>query len=158
MDVDLNVTFSSHPSDEEASMLLSTLSHKDKNPRTIFNVLPWWLPELTSSVLSITSLLCIVIVLRNYEGRLATDLHLPSSLTLNGLIAFVATINRACLLMPVCSAIMQEMWLYFAHEAKKPVCMSRLQDMELFANASHSSMGSVVFIIRTRGHRYQLLA
>jgi len=121
--------------------------------RTICRLFVWWLPELGASVLSAVSLACIVYILRTFRGRSATDVHLPKPLTLNGLLAVVATINKACLTVPVYSAMMQEMWIYFAAEAKAVVCKSRLQEMELYTNASIGTLGSLVFLVHTRGTR-----
>ena len=74
----------------------------------------WWLPELFASALSIASLLALVIVLRTYNGRGINDLNLPTSLTLNGIVAAISTFNRVCLMVPVGAALSQEAWLWFS--------------------------------------------
>lgn len=135
------------------SLPLSLLQLGRTKPRSFLDILFWWIPELVSSALSVACILCIAIILRIYDGHVATDLYLSSSLTLNGLVAAIATINRACLTAPVCSAIMQEMWLYFASESKKNDCASRLQDLDMFHKASTGGWGSLRFLIRSRGSR-----
>ena len=93
-----------------------------------------------------------------YDGHDATALGLPYSLTLNGLIAAMATVNRAFLNAPLCSVIMQEMWIFFALEAERPAsaCRSRVIDIELFAKASTGAFGSLTFMARSRGTKYEL--
>ena len=91
--------------------------------------------------------------LRAFDGRAADDIHLPRYLTLNGLIAAIATLNKTCLTIPVYSAMMQETWLYFASEARKIPCRSRLHGMELYTNASTGTLGSLVFVTCARGTR-----
>lgn len=117
------------------------------------NILLWWLPELAATALSLISFASMIILLRAYDGHVAATLHLPRFLTLNGLLALISTINKACLTAPVASATMQEMWLYFASESSRKVVKSRLHDLNLFANASSGPVGSVVFLLRSRRTR-----
>jgi hypothetical protein len=121
---------------------------------TYLAVLAWWKPELFASFLSIASFVSIVVVLRIYDGVALTELNLPRSLTLNSVIAALATVNRACLMTPVCSALFQQMWLYLAKESKEqrlPRC--QLRDLELYADASTGAWGSLVFLCKARVSR-----
>lgn len=120
---------------------------------TVSATLAWWLPELGSAFLSVVLLICTVIVLRVYDGRPATDLQLPKHLTLNGLIAALATLNRAFLTVPVCSSMVQDMWLYFSSEAKKSSCNSSIKDLGLYFDASAGVWGGFVFLASTGGSR-----
>ncbi|KAF2155789.1 hypothetical protein K461DRAFT_310403 [Myriangium duriaei CBS 260.36] len=113
-------------------------------------IIAWWLPELVASLFSVISLGCIVAVLSVFDRRSATDVHLPRYLTLNGLIALIATINKACLTVPIYSAIMQEMWLHFAAEARSTSCKSRLRDIELYTEASRGTWGSLLLLFKAR--------
>ncbi|CZR60656.1 uncharacterized protein PAC_10552 [Phialocephala subalpina] len=74
-------------------------------------VLRCWLPELLASGLSVITLMSMVVVLWINNGRGADDLGLPYSLTLNGLIAALATLNRVFLMVLVGSALSQAAWL-----------------------------------------------
>jgi hypothetical protein len=117
-------------------------------------VLAWWKPELFASFLSIASFVSIIVVLCAYDGVALTELDLPRSLTLNSVVAALATVNRACLMTPVCSALFQQMWLYLAKESEEeqsPRC--RLRDLELYADASTGAWGSLVFLCKTRVSR-----
>jgi hypothetical protein len=121
---------------------------------TYFAVFAWWKPELFASFLSIASFISIVVVLSIYDGVALTELNLPKSLTLNSVIAALATVNRACLMTPVCSALFQQMWLYLAKESKgerSPRC--QLRDLELYADASTGAWGSLVFLCKARVSR-----
>ena len=110
----------------------------------------WWLPEIIASILSIASLLSIVIVLRIYDGQSLNDLNLPYSLTLNGIIAVIATLNRVALMVPVGSAMSQEAWLWFSSVAHKDTCRSRFLDLDLSDAASRGAWGSLVFLFVAR--------
>lgn len=107
-----------------------------------------WLTEIVASIISVASFFCMIVILQIYDGKIATDTHPPNYLTMNGMIAAISTINRACLTMPVCSAIMQEMWVYFVTSSKKGFC---LEDAELFAGASRGAWGSLNFLFHARG-------
>jgi hypothetical protein len=121
---------------------------------TYFEVCSWWIPELFASLLSVVTLGCIIAVLRTYNGSLLTELDLPRYLTLNGVVAALATVNRACLNTPVCSALLQQMWLYLATESKvKGSPRSRLRDLELYTDASTGAWGSLVFLCKARMSR-----
>lgn len=114
----------------------------------------WWIPELFASLVSIIMLGCIVALLVVYDHQLLTELRLPKYLTINGIIAALATINRACLNTPVCSALLQQMWLSLAQEGKaNKSSRSRLRDLELYTDASSGAWGSLVFLFKARSAR-----
>lgn len=123
-------------------------SHRRRNPNR--QLLLSWLPELLASILSIALLISLIIVLRIFEGRPVTNLKLPPYLTLNGIIAAIATVNRACLIAPTCTALMQEMWISYINEGMRSKCRSRLGDMDLFSEASMGAWGCVQLLISKR--------
>lgn len=107
----------------------------------------WWLPEIFASMLSVVSLLFLVVLLRHYEGRGIHDLNLPSSLTLNGLVAILSTLIRVSIMVPIGSAISQEVWLWLLKSRKD---CGRLQNLEFSDAASRGAWGSLIFLIRAR--------
>lgn len=117
------------------------------------NVIGWWIPEIVASAVSVASFASIVIVLLVYDRRAVAGLDMPSGLTLNGIIALLATIGRVSLCAPVCSGLLQEMWLFFARESKRPVPESRLRDVELFFKASYGTLGSLEFMMHPLGSK-----
>lgn len=106
--------------------------------------LKWWLPELFASSLAFASLVSIVAVLRAYRGRDIQDIQLPRYLTLNGLIAIIATISRAALMVPVGSVMSQECWLWLSKSG------GLLVDIENFDDASRGAWGSLQLLFRAR--------
>lgn len=62
------------------------------------------MPELFASLFFVISLILLV---RSYHGRGIGELNLPYSLTLNGLIALISTVNGVALMFPVGSTLSQ---------------------------------------------------
>lgn len=116
-----------------------------RKTRPYLAVISWWIQELIASACSIVSFAAIVIILKPYNLHAVDRLNLPNGLTLNGIIALLATLGRACLCAPVCSGILQEMWLYLARESRRSCPESRLKDLELFTSASYGTVDSVRF-------------
>lgn len=117
-------------------------------------VLTWWFPELFASLISIALFYCTIVILLIHDGVLLTELRLPNSLTLNGVVAALATANRACLSTPVCSGLLQQMWIYLAEESTvKGAPGVRLRDLELYTEASTGAWGSLLFIPKVRSAR-----
>ena len=110
----------------------------------------WWLPEICASIISVAALLSIIVVLRHYDGRALSDLNLPNSLTLNGIIAAIATVNRAALMVPVGSAMSQEAWLWFSSTNQVAPGRGRFKDLSLSDDASRGAWGSLVFLLAAR--------
>ena len=119
-------------------------------PREVFSSLRWWLPEILASILSVGILISLVGLLRHYHGRHLEDLNLPSSLTLNGLVAILPTLNRVVLMVPIASATSQEAWLWFSKAPKGPNQRSELRDLERSDSASRGALGSVLFLLRAK--------
>ena len=105
-----------------------------------------WLPEIAASLLAIGFLIAIVVVLLVYENQLLADIHLPCYLSLNGLIAIFATLNRVCLAVPLGSSISQEAWIWLASNRTRPRPRSSLRDLTLSDAASRGLWGSLVFL------------
>lgn len=112
--------------------------------------LRWWIPEIFSSFLSVAALLSLVLVLRHYDSRGINQLNLPYSLTLNGIVAAISTVNRVALMVPVGSAMSQEAWLWFSMAKQSKVVRSQLRDLEISDAASRGAWGSLVFLCKAR--------
>ena len=109
-----------------------------------FPELRWWLPEILTSILSLVSFISLVVLVWHYQGQSLDDLRLPGSLTLNGLVSVIATINKAALMIPVGSIMSQEVWLWLSKRR------GRLADLELSDAASRGAWGSAKFLLRPR--------
>jgi hypothetical protein len=114
-----------------------------------------WLPELVSSSLWVISLVCLVLFLRVYNGKPLNDLDLPPYLTLNTIVALIATINSACLTAPICAGLMQEMWINYLNQTKRGQD-SQLRYMDRFYGASHGVIGSLMFLFKFRTWEYAI--
>ncbi|TKA62695.1 hypothetical protein B0A55_10533 [Friedmanniomyces simplex] len=105
-------------------------------------LIAWWAPEIVASLLSIALFASIVGILRKFEGRGISEINLPH-ITLNGFIAALATLNRAFLVAPLGSAVMQELWLFYAAESRKKTPTSRLIDLKAYDEASRNAWGAI---------------
>lgn len=96
----------------------------------------------------------IMILLSNYDNRANSELGLPIGLTLNAIIAALATVSRAALMVPVVSSLTQELWLFCTKEAEKQNRSSRLRHLDDFDVALRGTWGSLKFLFRLQGQRY----
>jgi hypothetical protein len=122
-----------------------------RTPPGYQGLLRWWGPEILSSLFSIASFIALIIVLRTFDGRGLDNLRLPSWLTINGLVAGIATLNRVALVAPVEAAMSQEVWLWFSSSKQRSRVRSRLEDLEISDSASRGAWGSFVFLWRGGG-------
>ncbi len=83
------------------------------------------------------------------------QIDLPRSIGLNGLVALLSTVNRVALMVPVGSAMSQEVWLWFSSTRRRPVCRARLRDLESSDAASRGAWGSLLLLFRARTRHSQ---
>lgn len=102
----------------------------------------WWPWELLCELLAIASLGAMAFTLWYYQDRPQADWQ-QSYFTLNGLVAFLATLAKTGLIIPVSAAIGQRKWLRFLPDRKGGTRARRLGDFEVFDEASRGSLGSV---------------
>lgn len=112
--------------------------------------LRWWLPEVLASVLSVASMGSLIILLKVYDRRGLEDIDLPSPLTLNGLIALISELARVTLMVPVGSAVSQEVWLWLARARTRSTRRSQVYDLEFSDAASRGAWGSFMFLFTGR--------
>ncbi|OHW93480.1 hypothetical protein CSPAE12_07918 [Colletotrichum incanum] len=118
----------------------TSLLHTEKQPWS--TSLLGWLPELIWCVVSIASVAALAGVLSRFDGQPLPEW--PLGLTLNTLIAFLATLARAAFVIPVSESISQLKWLWYRQE--RP-----LKDFQDFDSASRGPWGSLQLLKTTRG-------
>lgn len=111
-------------------------------------VFAWWKVEILAWLLSLAGLIAIALVLQKYDGRGLSNLNLPRRLTINGIVAALSAASRACLVIPVSSVILQELWLMFADEARQLRCSSQLRDLDDYDSASRGPFGSLTLLTK----------
>ncbi|KAJ0161989.1 hypothetical protein CTA2_5291 [Colletotrichum tanaceti] len=117
----------------------SLLVHPEKQPWT--TSLRGWVPELLWCVVSTASVAALAGVLSRFDGQPLPEW--PLGLTLNTLIAFLATLARAAFVIPVSESISQLKWLWYREE--RP-----LKDFQDFDSASRRPWGSIQLLKTTR--------
>lgn len=133
----------SHLSHKESGLVLSA----PKQPWTAS--LKGWLPELIWSIISIASVAALAGVLSRFDGHRLPEW--PLGLTLNTLIAFLATLARAAFVIPVSESLSQLKWLWYRKE--RP-----LKDFQDFDSASRGPWGSIQLLKTTKGWSPSLIA
>ncbi|TQN69467.1 hypothetical protein CSHISOI_06108 [Colletotrichum shisoi] len=124
----------------------SGLSYKE-SPLVHTEEQPWstslrgWVPELLWCVVSTASVAALAGVLSRFDGQPLPEW--PLGLTLNTLIAFLATLARAAFVIPVSESISQLKWLWYREE--RP-----LKDFQDFDSASRGPWGSIQLLKTTR--------
>ncbi|KAK2016786.1 hypothetical protein LZ32DRAFT_524372 [Colletotrichum eremochloae] len=124
-------------------------SHKETPLAHTAQQQPWttsllgWLPELLWCVVSVASVAALASVLSRFDNRPLP--RWPLGLTLNTLIAFLATLARASFVIPVSESISQLKWLWY-RGAPRP-----LKDFQDFDAASRGPWGSLQLLKTTRG-------
>ncbi|KAK4451387.1 hypothetical protein QBC34DRAFT_493069 [Podospora aff. communis PSN243] len=103
-----------------------------------------WAPEILSLTLSICLVATIVGILQAYDGKPQPDLG--PTLTLNGLIQFIATIAQFTFSYPLARGLGQLKWLWFLPRKPHP-----LRDFEAYDDACRGSWGSLKLAFRLRG-------
>ncbi|KAF6793355.1 hypothetical protein CMUS01_16104 [Colletotrichum musicola] len=106
-------------------------------------ILKGWWQELACCAISIVSFVALVFFLRAFNGEPLPSW--PSGITINTVVAFLATISRTAFVIPVAEGLSQAKWNWFK---KKP---RPLEDFDAFDQASRGPWGSLTLLLRTKG-------
>lgn len=122
----------------------SRLSHNGyKKHRSCMEHLEAWLFELGCCVISVLLLAAIAGILYYYESKPKKEFW--GEISLNTIVAFVATLCRAAMVIPIAEGISQLKWNSFASGKRA------LMDLYTFDQASRGPFGSMMLLFRTRG-------
>jgi hypothetical protein len=102
-----------------------------------------WIEELVWCLLIVVIFIVLVVVLSRYDNK-----HMPNwpmGLTLNTLVAFLATVCRAMTLVPIIEGVSQLKWNWFATKQRS------LRELYLFDQASRGPLGALRLLPKTRG-------
>lgn len=102
-----------------------------------------WAAEVAWCVVALVLLASVVAILRYYEHKPENTLF--GYISLNTIIAFVATLCRAAMVIPISEGISQLKWNAFASGPRS------LMDLHAFDQASRGPYGSMMLLFRTRG-------
>jgi hypothetical protein len=102
-----------------------------------------WTFEILAMVVALGAVAAIIGVVARYNGRALPDW--PHDITLNALIALLATFANATMSVCLSSGISQAKWMRF----KKST--APLSDVESFDDASRGSWGSMKLLVTARG-------
>ena len=102
-----------------------------------------WCLEYFGLLNSVGAIAGIIAILAHFNGRASPDW--PHGITLNALIALLATIATANIAIPLQNSISQLKWIRFK------VGPAPLSDIEVFDEASRGMFGAVKLLISARG-------
>ncbi|KAK3347215.1 hypothetical protein B0T25DRAFT_297102 [Lasiosphaeria hispida] len=111
--------------------------------QSIFSRSSTWTFEVASLIVAILAVAAIIAVLAFYDNKPLPSW--PSSITLNAVIAVLATVATASMSVPLSSGLGQLKWIRF-REGRAP-----LSDMEHFDDASRGALGAINLLFRARG-------
>lgn len=137
------------PSLDEISAPSSPISNPNTNQADIQTtklhppILRWWYLDILATVTAIASLATIIGVLVAYDGK-SQDAWPSKVLTINGLVAILATFCRGAFMTSVASVLSQEKWNRFSESA------NRLEDFALLDGASRGLWGSLQLFWKLR--------
>ncbi|KAH8173784.1 hypothetical protein LIA77_05203 [Sarocladium implicatum] len=109
-----------------------------------------WATELVWCLLGIILLMALVMVLSTFNNKPLPDL--PLSLTLNTIVAILATAIRAVTVFLIGQGISQAKWNQFVG-IEKP-----LLNLHVYDEASRGPWGSLIMVLRTRGSALAVLS
>ncbi|KAB8069299.1 hypothetical protein BDV29DRAFT_183023 [Aspergillus leporis] len=98
-----------------------------------------WVWEILSCLIAIASLVAIIVVLHNYDGKPMPDW--PYGITLNAVISVLTTLMKAAMAYPITEALSQLKWSWFSRGNK-------LSDLALLDAASRGAIGAALVLMR----------
>jgi hypothetical protein len=108
-----------------------------------------WTPEIITLAIGLASVAAIIGVIARYNGRALPEW--PHDITLNALIALLATVANAAMSVTLSSGISQAKWVRFGRGPRP------LVEMDGFDEASRGGWGAVKLLVSGKGGYVYLL-
>lgn len=137
------VSKTSFSEEEKADTLSSPQPTTPRHLRFSSLFAEWWMEEILAGVLSLLCLVSIVIILVWYDARAQPSLRL--GITLNAVVALLATIMKASSSIPLAQCISQLKWISFAGARPHPIT-----DFDVYDSASRGGWGNLELLWRLR--------
>ena len=123
---------------------MSTMTGSEKRGRCCGSrfIAKWWVWEISSTIVSLSSLLAIILILYIHQGR-----PLPNwsySMTINSMIAVFSTTMKSAMLLSTAECISQSKWIWFRAD------QHTLTDIEIYDTASRGPWGSLMMLVGIR--------
>ncbi|KAH7030663.1 uncharacterized protein B0I36DRAFT_362494 [Microdochium trichocladiopsis] len=141
--------FGSHITNYDASPPAPAVSESKRGsvPALLWDVLKWWQIEIFACLASVAAIVAQAVVMLRFNGR-PQESWPSTTLTLNGLIAILATLCRGSLMVPVASVLAQSKWTRFDSRSRRA---HKLAEWELLDEASRGSLGSLQVLWKFKG-------
>ncbi|KAK0654814.1 hypothetical protein B0T16DRAFT_395715 [Cercophora newfieldiana] len=123
--------------------LMSPTIRNDRRSQIAARLRRLWVPDILWCLVGLGCGAAIVGVLAQYDGERPPEW--PLGITLNTFLAFLATIAKASLLIPVTRGLAQLRWVWFSSAPR------RADDFELFEGAAKGAFGSLRFLVSLKG-------
>ena len=112
--------------------------------RPIFARLRWfWVIEILWCLVGVGCAVAIVVVLAQFDGK--EPPAWPVGITLNTFLAFLASLAKAALLIPVTEGIGQLRWIWYSHRAHPA------SDLEVFDAATRGTISGLTLLLSFKG-------
>ncbi|KAK3348434.1 hypothetical protein B0H65DRAFT_175644 [Neurospora tetraspora] len=132
-----------HDANRQFAMSTSSSGKSDGKLSAIFSKNGTWTYETISMFVALGAVASIIAVLATYDGQPLPSW--PHWITLNAVIAILATVATASMSVPLSGGLGQLKWIRFK-QGRAP-----LSDMELYDDASRGAFGAVNMLFRARG-------
>lgn len=102
----------------------------------------YWVWEISSCIGSLAALICIIVVLLNYDGKLIPDW--PYGTTINSVLAWIIQVFNALMLGTIAACLCQMAWVHLSTRDLP------LADINSYHWASRRVMGSIALVWGSR--------
>jgi hypothetical protein len=131
-----------HPIDQQPELSENGVTDLKRSKFSIASLEYWWVLEIVALFLSAVLLAATGVLLQHYDNEPQPVWEMMS---LNTLVAWMGTLSRALVLLPVSRSLGQLKWTWFAARSRN------LDDVRYFDDASRGVIGSVQLLISRRG-------